>query len=156
MRKGMFPDLEDFMMPWIGKTMKHIDNFLSCQLRERGIELTRKQVIVLKILFHDGPLPQNDLAFITERDKASLTRFINTLEKRNLVARIASTEDKRVNLIHLTKNGEKVLMETMPILFELILKMQEGVSEKDQQTVIKTMKRIQENIGNNLEGCSNN
>ena len=49
-------------------------------------------------LFHDGPLPQHDLAFLTDRDKTSLTRLLSTMEKKNLVARITSSEDKRVNL----------------------------------------------------------
>ncbi len=156
LKKGMFPGLEKAMVPWIGKTMKHIDLYLNAKLSEKGISLTRQQVILMKILFHEGPLPQQDLAFITERDKTSLTRLVNGMEKKNLVARIPSTEDKRVNLIHLTKNGEKVLTETAPVLLSIITELQKGVSEEDQETVIKVMKRIQENISNHIDSCSNN
>ena len=60
MKKGMFPGMENLMMPWIGKTMKHIDLFIAQKLSEKGINLTRQQVILLKILFHDGPFAQND------------------------------------------------------------------------------------------------
>jgi DNA-binding MarR family transcriptional regulator len=78
------------------------------------------------------------------------------MEKKNLVARITSPKDKRVNMVHLTKNGEKVLNEVAPILLQVIMTMQEGVSEEDQKTVIGVMKKIQKNIGNQIDSCSNN
>lgn len=156
MKKGMFPGMENLMMPWIGKTMKHIDLFIAQKLSEKGIILTRQQVILLKILFHDGPFVQNDLAFLTDRDKTSLTRLLSVMEKKNLVARITSPEDKRVNLVHLTKHGEKVMNETMPVLFETIMQMQDGISEKEQNTVIGVMKKIQDNIEKHIDSCSNN
>lgn len=156
MKKGMFPGMENLMMPWIGKTMKHIDLFIAHKLSEKGIILTRQQVILLKILFHDGPFVQNDLAFLTDRDKTSLTRLLSVMEKKNLVARITSPEDKRVNLVHLTKHGEKVMNETMPVLLETIMQMQDGISQEDQDTVIGVMKKIQDNIEKHIDSCSNN
>lgn len=152
----MFRGMENLMMPWIGKTMKHIDLYIATKLSEKGINLTRQQVILLKILFHDGPLPQNDLAFLTDRDKTSLTRLLSTMEKKNLVARITSAEDKRVNMVHLTKHGEKVVNETMPALFEIIIHMQEGISQTEQDVVINIMKKIQENIEKHIDSCSSN
>ncbi len=148
--------MENLMLPWIGKTMKHIDHFIASKMAEKGIDLTRQQVILMKTLFHDGPLPQNNLAYLTDRDKTSLTRLLSTMEKKNLVARITSSEDKRVNLVHLTKNGEKVLNETTPILLEVIMHMQEGISEENQKTVINVMKKIQDNIGNHIDSCIHN
>ena len=156
MKKGMFPGFENLMMPWIGKTMKHIDLFIATKMAEKGINLTRQQVILLKILFHDGPLAQNDLAYFTDRDKTSLTRLLGTMEKKNLVARITSPEDKRVNLVHLTKHGEKILNEISPILLEVIMQMQEGISEEDQKVVINVMKRIQGNIETHIDSCNTN
>jgi len=156
MKKGMFPGLEDVMMPWIGKTMKHIDIYLNAKLSESGISLTRQQVILLKTLMHEGPLKQNDLAFVTDRDKTSLTRLLSTMEKKNLVARISSSEDKRANLVHLTKNGEKVLNETVPVLLTIVRELQEGIPNDDCETVIRVMKQIQENIEKHMNSCNTN
>lgn len=134
------------MIPWVGKTMKHIDLYICSRLADHGIQLTRQQVLLMKILHHDGPLPQHGLAFLTDRDKTSLTRLLSGMEKKNLVARITSESDKRVNMVHLTRNGENVLSETIPVLMTIIQELQEGVSEKEQQAVIRVMKKIQENI----------
>lgn len=144
------------MIPWIGKTMKHIDHYIASRMGESGIQLTRQQVILLKTLFHDGPLPQHNLAFLTDRDKTSLTRLLSGMEKKNLVARIASADDKRVNLIHLTKNGEKLLSEAAPVLLQIIGELQEGIAAADQKVVIAVMKQIQENIEKHVDSCSSN
>ena len=72
------------------------------------------------------------------------------------MARIASVEDKRVNLIHLTKNGEKVLSEAGPVLLLIIRELQEGIAQEDQKVVIAVMKQIQQNIEKHIDSCSNN
>ena len=146
MKKGVPAGLEHLMVPWIGKTMKHIDLFINARLSEQGVNLSRQQVVLMKILFEDGPFPQNDLAFLTDRDKTSLTRLINGMEKKNLVARTTSPDDKRVNLVHITKKGEKVLNETAPKLLAIANELEKGVSKSDIKTVIRVMKKIQENI----------
>jgi DNA-binding MarR family transcriptional regulator len=156
MRKGIFPGMEHLMMPWIGKTMKHIDLFISGKLSEKGIDLSRQQMVLMKILLHDGPLPQNDLAFLTDRDKASLTRLLKTMERKNLVARISSADDKRVNMVHLTKHGEKTLSELMPVFLEVVMQMQSDISEEEQKVVIRVMQKIQDNISNNSNSCTSN
>jgi DNA-binding MarR family transcriptional regulator len=92
----------------------------------------------------------------TDRDKTSLTRLITGMEKKNLVARIPSRDDKRINLIHLTTTGEKVLNETMPELLKLMHELQAGVSESDQEAVIRAMKQIQTNIENQSNSCISN
>lgn len=154
--KQLSSAFESATIPWIGKAMKSIDLFISARLSESGINLTRQQVVLMKHLYQDGPLPQNDLAFLTDRDKTSLTRLLSGMEKKNLVARIPSSEDKRVNLVHLTKNGERVLNETAPTLLDIIRELEDGVTKEEKECVIKVMKQIRENIGNHVDSCSSN
>ncbi|WP_339923440.1 MarR family transcriptional regulator [uncultured Cyclobacterium sp.] len=144
------------ILPWLGKTVKHIDIFINNNLKQAGIDLTKKQMLVLKALSMKGPLPQNDLAFITERDKASLVRFINTLEKKNLVARIPSPTDKRINMVHLTKHGEKVFQDTVPVFRKLVLQIQENIPEEELEQTARTLDKMKENIENLNSGCNSN
>lgn len=144
------------ILPYLGKTIKCIDIYINNQLKEAGIDLTKKQILVLKSLATKGPLAQHDLAFITERDKASLARFINTLEKKNLVARIASPTDKRINIVHLTKNGEKVYQSTLPIFKKLVLGIQENISESELNQTIDTLMKIKNNIKTHKKSCTSN
>lgn len=139
-------DLDYYMMPWLGKTMKYIDYFMADGLRDHNIDLTKTQMIMLfRLKMADGQ-PQNNLAYITNRDKASLARLLTTMENKNLVARIPSKDDGRVNLIYITKHGEEMMENAKPILIKLMDQMQAGLTGQDIATVIEVLKKIQENI----------
>jgi len=144
------------VLPYLGKTMKCIDQYINGKLKDANVDLTKKQFLVLKSLTLRGPLPQNDLAFVTERDKASLARFINTLEKKNLVARIPSTKDKRVNIIHLTTHGETTFKETEPFFKGIVIDVQKNIPEEDLEMLKNTLNKIKNNINSSETSCTNN
>jgi DNA-binding MarR family transcriptional regulator len=146
MENRNFINIENTMLPWIGKAVKAIDYFLADKLKDNGIELTKVQLIMLKKLNEADGQPQNNLAFLTNRDKASLARLITTMEKKNLVARIPSKSDQRINNIYITKHGLCILKKAAPVMIEAIEQIQNDISEKDIETVIETMKKIGINI----------
>ncbi|NNE54539.1 MAG: MarR family transcriptional regulator [Flavobacteriales bacterium] len=141
-----FPGMEDSILPWMGKTMKELDLFVSAALSQQGVNLTRKQMICMKILEEHGPLPQSELAFLTDRDKTSLTRLINSMEKKNVVARIPSETDKRVNLVHLTTSGRKLLAKTAPIMVKMVKKLESSITKEDREAFKRVLKQIHQNI----------
>ena len=117
------------MLPWIGKAVKAIDYYLADILKENGIELTKVQLILLKKLKEMNGESQHNLAFLTNRDKTLINQaFLTTMEKKNLVARIPSDSDQRINRIYITKHGERILKQAMPVVKEMIDEMQDGVS----------------------------
>ena len=139
-------DLDHYLMPWLGKTMKYVDYFMADNLRDNNIDLTKTQMIMLfRLKMVDGQ-PQHNLAYITNRDKASLARLITTMENKNLVARIPSKEDGRVNLIYITKHGEEMMERAKPILNKLMEEIQAGLTKKEIETTIGILKKIQNNI----------
>ena len=146
MENGNFINIEKTMLPWIGKTVKAIDYYLADIMKENGIELTKVQLILLKKLNEMDGQPQNNLAFLTNRDKASLARLITTMEKKNLVARIPSKSDHRINNIYITKHGLCILKKAPPIMIEAIEQIQKDIPDKDIEAVIETMKKIGINI----------
>ncbi len=146
MENGNFINIEKTMLPWIGKAVKAIDYYLADILKENGIELTKVQLILLKKLNEMDGQPQNNLAFLTNRDKASLARLITTMEKKNLVARIPSKSDHRINNIYITKHGLCILKKAAPVMIEAIEQIQKDIPDKDIEAVIETMKKIGINI----------
>jgi DNA-binding MarR family transcriptional regulator len=146
MKQEEIMNMENTLLPWMGRTMKVLDYFIADKLRENGCELTKVQLIMLKKLKEIDGQPQNNLAFLTNRDKASLARLLNTMEKKNLVARIPSRSDHRMNHIYLTKHGDDMLKQATPILHDIIKQIQEGISQNEIDAVIKTMKKIIKNI----------
>ena len=147
-------DFENTLGPWLGKTMKMMDCYFQDTFQRGNIDLTKNQWIVLKKLNEVDGRHQNELAFITSRDKTSLTRLISTMEKKELVVRIPSKIDKRINHIHLTKNGKIVYSKTIPILEEILETLQHQLSDNEIETVIKVLKKIQRNLTNNMNHCN--
>ena len=139
-------EIENTLMPWIGKSMKVIDYFFIDRFAKHNIELTKVQWLLLKVLKELNGEPQHNLAFLTNRDKASLTRLLTTMEKKNLVARIPSESDQRINRIYITIHGEKILKQAMPVVKEMIDEMQKGLTEKERRATIAVLKKLMNNI----------
>jgi DNA-binding MarR family transcriptional regulator len=143
-------DFNKTIAPWIGKTFKMMNMYICTVFQKNNIQVTKEQWIVLKVLHEDNDgVFQNELAFITSRNKASLTRLINVMEKNNLVARISSKEDSRKNLIYITKNGKKLFLKMKPIMLKSIKIAQEGITEEEMKVFFKIMIKIQNNLKNN-------
>lgn len=143
-------DFNKTLAPWIGKTYKLMNMYISDIIHNNNIEVTKEQWIVLKILHEDtNGIVQNDLAFLTNRNKASLTRLINVMEKHNLVIRVSSKKDSRKKLIYITKTGAKLFLKMKPLMLKSIKTLQKGITEKEMAFFIEIMSKIQKNLKNN-------
>ncbi len=139
-------NIEDKILPWLGRTLKLIDDYVNERLYQEGIGLTRVQLLLLIKLHHLDGQPQHSLAFITNRDKASLARLLTTLEKKNLVARIPSKTDGRINHVYLTKHGKETFKLAMPTIEKILYEIQEGLSSAEIKNTINILKNIQKTI----------
>lgn len=137
---------QDSLIPWIGKTGKFLSIFLNHRLQELGVPLTSKQWIILRILHHKDGLPQNELAIITDRDKASIVRLINNMEKNLLLVRMQDKADKRINRIYLSDRGRRVHAQALPTISKSFNELQEGLEQHEKDIVIKVLKKVLDNI----------
>ena len=142
-----FTEFDNTLLPWLGRTMKLIDLYIGNHFQAQDIDHTKVQMLMLVRLFFNDGQPQNDLALLTNRDKASLARLLDTMERKGLVVRVSSKEDKRIKLVHITKKGIELYESVRPLIKQMILKVQHGISEKDVQFTIKILKQLQLNIG---------
>jgi len=144
-------DFNKTIAPWIGKTSKMMNVYISDVFHQNNISISKQQWIVLKILFENPEgIIQNKLAFITDRNKASLTRLINGMEKNKLVSRIQSKEDSRKNIVYNTKNGNELFLKTKPLMLDSISKVEAGISKNEMNHFIQIMSKIQKNLSNQL------
>ena len=79
-----------------GKASTAIARRLQKNLKQAGIEITVEQWSVLYHLWKSDGLSQQDLCNATFRDKPSITRLVDNLEKLKLVQRVASKSDRRI------------------------------------------------------------
>ncbi len=149
MKKLNVHDFDKAVMPWIGKTGKLLFLFMTDKFKKYDKDLSVEQFIILKILHDQDGRPQNDMALVTDRHKASLTRILDNMERKHLVTRIADKEDKRVKRIYLTKHGKEYFQTTLPVIEEAMHEIQKGLSKKEIETLIDLLKKVQHNIAFN-------
>ncbi|MDR1300327.1 MAG: MarR family transcriptional regulator [Candidatus Nomurabacteria bacterium] len=63
---------------------------------------------ILTTLLEKGALTQSELMEIADIKAPSLSETLSKLERRRLIKRDNSSDDKRSNIISLTKNGERL------------------------------------------------
>ena len=98
-----------------GKASTAIARRLQKKINRAGLNITIEQWSVLYHLWKKEGQSQQQLCNATFRDKPSITRLVDNLEKLNLVKRVPSESDRRINLIYLTKQGQKLEEETMQL-----------------------------------------
>ena len=64
---------------------------------------------VLEALLHKGPLPVNEIGRKVLLTSGSITVAVDRLETKGLVERRASSTDRRARIVHLTKEGRKLI-----------------------------------------------
>ena len=80
-------------------------------------DLSPQQAIALRIL-GGGPTPMGELAKYLMCDSSNVTGITDRLEERGLVRREPGEKDRRVKLLVLTEEGEKVRAEVTKRLAE--------------------------------------
>jgi MarR family 2-MHQ and catechol resistance regulon transcriptional repressor len=74
-----------------------------------GLEMCGSDFAVLEALLHKGPLPVNEIGKKVLLTSGSITVAVDRLETKGLVARRAHGTDRRAKIVHLTKEGRKLI-----------------------------------------------
>src|SRR5437773_10089698 len=73
------------------------------------LEMCGSDFAVLEALLHKGPLPVNEIGKKVMLTSGSITVAVDRLEAKELVERRAHGADRRARIVHLTKEGRKVI-----------------------------------------------
>jgi len=103
-----------------GKASTAIARRLQKKFNASGLNITIEQWSVLYHLWKEDGKSQQELCNRTFRDKPSITRLVDNLEKLNLVTRVSSKEDRRINRIYLTEQAYALQEQTMGLAEETL------------------------------------
>jgi DNA-binding MarR family transcriptional regulator len=114
--------------------------------RENGLDLTVEQWSVLVHLWKQDGVSQQELCVKTSRDKPSITRLIDNMEKQGLVQRVASPDDRRINLVTLTDAARNMRDLSMQLAHQTLLDGLEGISAEDIEVTRRVLTQVYENL----------
>ena len=129
-----------------GKASTAIARRLQKNFKEADIDITIEQWSVLYHLWKEDGQSQQQLCAATFRDKPSITRLVDNLEKSKLVKRIPSKNDRRSNLIFLTTDAKNLEQKTMEVANTTLNESLEGVSNVQIETAKVVLQMVYDNL----------
>ncbi len=120
--------------------------YFAKELTRNGINLTPEQYLVMDILWDAEVMSQQAIADIIQKDKNSVTKFIDSLEKKGLVYRQVNKTDRRVNNIVVSEEGMKLKAKTTEVAIGMMRNVLKNIKEEDLMALDKVMNQIKENI----------
>ena len=119
---------------------------LQKNFRTAGLEITIEQWSVLYHLWKEDCLSQQELCNRTFRDKPSITRLIDNLEKQDLVKRMPSKNDRRINLVCLTSNARVLQEQTINLANQTMNEALIGIEKEEIDIVKKVFQQVYDNL----------
>ena len=123
-----------------------ISRRLQKNFKQEGIEITIEQWSVLYHLWKKDGISQQELCNASYRDKPSITRLVDNLEKLKMVKRVGSPTDRRMNLICLTDAARKLQEQTMAIAENTLNEALDGVSAADIERAKSVLQKVYDNL----------
>ncbi len=119
---------------------------LQKNLRSAGIDITIEQWTVLYHLWKEDCLSQQELCNRTYRDKPSITRLIDKLEKQKLLKRASHKNDKRINLVCLTDAGRALQNVTLELASQTMDEALQDVNKDEIEVVKRVLQKVYDNL----------
>ncbi|MDP4128553.1 MAG: MarR family transcriptional regulator [Bacteroidota bacterium] len=129
-----------------GKASIAIARRLQKKFNLASLNITIEQWSVLYQLWKQDGLSQQELCRATFRDKPSITRLVDNLEKLQLVKRVASSDDRRINRIYLTKLAVKLQEQTMLIAEDTLNEALQGVPGEQVEVCKSVLQIVYDNL----------
>ncbi len=129
-----------------GKASTAIARRLQKNFKQASIDITIEQWSVLYHLWKEEGQSQQQLCDATFRDKPSITRLVDNLEKLKLVKRVAAKNDRRINLIYLTKEAINLQEKSMEIASQTLNEALAGVSNGQIEIAREVLQQVYDNL----------
>jgi DNA-binding MarR family transcriptional regulator len=95
---------------WLKRVYQALRRRVDSELRPLAITLSQRDALLS--LFHEGPSSHGALSDRLGLEQSSVSRLVEGLEKRGLVASKESEIDRRSRVVSLTESGRRLLQST--------------------------------------------
>ena len=142
--------MDSSIITHLGQSTRLIGLWIIDHFQANGIDLNKEQWLVLKKLHEENGRVQNDLAYITDPSKTSLTRLLNTMEKKGLVHRKNCEKDQRINHVYYSDKGADLYRRSLPFFNQVIDELTQGITKEEIYQTISVLEQIKQNAQNKL------
>ena len=115
------------------------------ELASLGHDLNFSQYITLKTLAH-GPAGASELARAADLHPGAMTRLLDKLAERGLLAREAAPNDRRALVVHLTTAGEALWREISPAAQRVHTLATSHMSDAERAELTRLLMQVRDNL----------
>ena len=126
-----------------GCKLKH---YLATMLKQEHVPLTPEQFMLIDLLWNQGEMTQQELADQLHKDKNSVTKLVDAIERKGFVIRRQNRNDRRANTLLLTDKAEILKPGAKKKEISILDKMLEGISEEELRTFLTTLRKLNNNM----------
>lgn len=126
-----------------GCKLKH---YLATMLKQEHVPLTPEQFMLIDLLWNQGEMTQQKLADQLHKDKNSVTKLVDAIERKGFVIRRQNRNDRRANTLLLTDKAEILKPGAKKKGISILDKMLEGISEEELRTFLTTLRKLNDNM----------
>ena len=110
------------------------------------INLGSTEYSILRYLTEEGNMPMVQMANNIMVTQGWITGLIDSMEKRNLVERTRSKDNRRVIELNITKEGSKVFERAKKVHLEYIANCIKHMDDETVSSTVKLLKDLRSNI----------
>ena len=128
-----------FLVLW--KSARAVEAYAEKSISQ--LEMCGSDFAVLEALLHKGPLPINEIGRKVLLTSGSITVAVDRLETKGLVERRAHGSDRRARIVHLTKEGRKLITRVYADHAEDMEQLASAsLTRTERATLIRLLKKI--------------
>lgn len=124
--------------------------YISTIFQENGLNITPEQFLVMDTLWNEGTMSQQQIAHTIMKDKNSVVKLIDGLEKKDLVTRVADKTDRRQNLIELTPYAQELDTKIKEIAIGAVDNIIKGISQDELNVFIGVLNKMASNMNRKI------
>ncbi len=106
-------------------------------------EIATEQRATLEIIKFEPDVNQTKIAKLLGKDKATISRSLSSLEKKELITRVNDANNKRSNKISLTKKGEEILESTISSVTSFREELRSKISEQEHEMFLNILDKLE-------------
>jgi len=123
-----------------------LKQYLAAKLRKNDVPLTPEQFMLIDLLWNQGEMTQQQLADQLQKDKNSVTKLVDAIEKKGFVVRKQNPHDRRANTLVLTEKANELKPGAKQKGISILDHILEGISEDELRSFLSTLRKLNANM----------
>ena len=108
--------------------------------------MTTTKMRALAVLSISSPVTINELSLYALTEQSTMSRTLDALEEQGFILRQPRAEDMRVRDVEITQAGRDAFAKVWPTMYDLLLKMFDGVDNEEYKAFTATLHKMIQNI----------